>query len=244
MLFGPVSSGASVVGNMIANVNAVGGKNGIGIYLAGPETPDSPGTSNHTITGNVIKNCEGSAIGNGGLNNDIVISGNVIQNTNSVVPAAAIQLTDATRILITGNTITETSQNPAIAMAGSSDNWQILQNSLSGTGLNPLSLSRSGSTVINNSGYNPVGNITNPWPKHGGDLTNNVAAGDASPQSGTSYTVRHSAKTIVVTGGDLSQIAINGINIGLTAGVFKLGVGETIAVTYDKLVPTTAVFAE
>ena len=244
MLFGPVSSGASVVGNMIANVNAVGGKNGIGIYLAGPETPDSPGTSNHTITGNVIKNCEGSAIGNGGLNNDIVISGNVIQNTNSVVPAAAIQLTDATRILITGNTITETSQNPAIAMAGSSDNWQILQNSLSGTGLNPLSLSRSGSTVINNSGYNPVGNITNPWPKHGGDLTNNVAAGDASPQSGTSYTVRHSAKTIVVTGGDVSHIAINGINSGLTAGVFKLGVGETIAVTYDKLVPTTAVFAE
>src|SRR6516162_3408222 len=191
MLFGPVSSGALVVGNMIANVKAIGGKNGIGIYLAGPETPDSPGTSNHTITGNVIKNCEGSAIGNGGLNNDIVISGNVIQNTNSVVPAAAIQLTDATRILITGNSITETALNPAIAMAGNSDHWQIVQNSFTGTGPNPVSLSRSGSAVVNNSGYNPVGNITNPWPAHGAELTNNVVAGNANPQSGTSYTVRH-----------------------------------------------------
>jgi hypothetical protein len=153
-------------------------------------------------------------------------------------------LTDAARILITGNSITETALNPAIAMAGSSDNWQIFQNSLSGTGPNAVSLSRSGSVVANNSGYNPVGNITNPWPAHGGELTNNVAAGNANPQSGTSYTVRHSAKTIVVAGGHVSQIAINGINSGLTAGVFKLGLGETIAVTYDMLVPTTAVFAE
>jgi len=244
MLFGPVSSGALVVGNMIANVKAIGGKNGIGIYVAGPETPDWPGTSNHTINGNVIKNCEGSAIGNGGLNNDTVISGNVIENTNSVVSAAAIQLTDAARILITGNSITETALNPAIAMAGSSDNWQMFQNSFSATGPNPVSLSRSGSAVANNSGYNPVGNITNPWPAHGGELTNNVAAGSPSPQSGTSYTVRHSAKTIVVSGGHVSQIAINGINSGLTAGVFKLGLGETIAVTYDPLVPTTAVFAD
>jgi hypothetical protein len=229
---------------MIANVKAVGGKNGIGIYVAGPETPDSPGTSNHTITGNVIKNCEGSAIGNGGLNNDIVITGNAIENTNSLVSAAAIQLTDATRILITGNTITETTINPAIAMAGNSDNWQIVQNSLNGTGPNAVSLSRSGSEVLNNSGYNPVGNITNPWPAHGGDLTNNVTGGNASPQSGTTYTVRHTAKTILVTGGHVSQIAINGINSGLTSGVFKLGLGETIAVTYDMLVPTTAIFAE
>jgi hypothetical protein len=36
----------------------------------------------------------------------------------------------------------------------------------------------------------------------------------------------------------VSQIAINSINSGLTAGVFKLGLGETIAVTYDTLVPT------
>jgi hypothetical protein len=76
-----------------------------------------------TITGNVIKKCEGSAIGNGGLNNDIVISGNVIENTNSVVSAAAIQLTNAARILITGKTITETALNPAIAARHQVDTW-------------------------------------------------------------------------------------------------------------------------
>ena len=56
--------------------------------------------------------------------------------------------------------------------------------------------------------------------------------------------MRHSPKTIVVTGGDLSLITINGVDTGLIAGVFKLGIGETIAVTYDRLIPTSAVFAE
>ena len=152
--------------------------------------------------------------------------------------------TDATRILITGNNITETALNPAIAMAGSSDNWQIVQNSLSTTGPDVVSLSRSASVTANNSGYNPVGSVPDPWPKQGSELTNNVVSGNSSPQSGTSYTVRHSAKTIVVAGGDVSQILINGANIGLTAGAFKLGVGETIAIAYDALVPATAVFAE
>jgi hypothetical protein len=244
MLFGPVSSGASIVGNMVANVKAIGSTSGTGIYFAGPETLGEPATSNHTVTGNVIKNCEGSAIANGGLNTDIVISGNIIENTNSVVPGAAIQLTDAKRILITGNNFSETVPNAAIAMAGNSDNWQITQNYLDDSATDPVSLLGAGSVVINNAGYNPVGNIPDPWPASGGDLTNEVSGGSPNPQSGTVYTVRHSPKTIVVTGGDLSQISINGVDTGLTAGVFKLGIGETIVVTYDTLIPTSAIFAE
>jgi Right handed beta helix region/Pectinesterase len=244
MLFGPVSSGASIIGNMIANVKAIGSTSGTGIYFAGPETPGAPATSNHTVTGNVIKNCEGSAIANGGLNSDIVISGNIIDNTNSVVPGAAIQLTDARRILITGNNISETVQNAAIAMAGNSDNWQITQNYLENNATGPVSLHGTGSVVINNAGYNPVGAILAPWPASGGDLTNDVIAGSPNPQSGTAYTIRHSPKTIVVTGGDVSQITINGVDTGLIGGVFKLGIGETIAVTYGALAPTTAIFAE
>ena len=157
MLFGPVSSGASIVGNMVANVKAIGSTSGTGIYFAGPESPGEPATSNHTITGNVIKNCDGSAIANGGLNTDIVISGNIIENTNSVVPGAAIQLTDAERILITGNNFSETVPNAAIAMAGNSDNWQITQNYLDDSATDPVSLRGAGSVVINNAGYNPVG---------------------------------------------------------------------------------------
>jgi hypothetical protein len=244
MLFGPVSSGATIAGNMIANVTAQpGGTLGAGIHLAGPETPGSMATSNHTITGNVIKNCDGSAITNGGLNSDIVISGNVIENTNSVVPGAAIPLADATRVLITGNNIGGTGQNPAIAMLGSSDDWRIVQNYFSNGGSSPLSLRGTGSVLTTNFGYNPVGAIPDPWPANGGDLINNVTAGNPSPQSGTVYTVRHTPKTIIVTGGTVSQITINELNTGLVAGVFKLGIGETIAINYD-VAPTTAIFAE
>jgi hypothetical protein len=244
MLFGPVSSGALIVGNMIANVQAIEGTAGTGIYFDGPDASGGPATatSNHTITGNVIKNCDGSAIANDKQNSDIVISGNIIKNTNSVVSGAAIQLVDAENILITGNNISGTAPNAAITMAGTSDNWQITQNYLEENA--DVSLSGTGSVVINNAGYNPVGTIPDPWPASGGDLTNDITAGNPNPQSGTVYTVRHSPKTIVVTGGEVSQININGMDTDLTAGVFKLGIGETIAVTYDTEIPNSAVFAE
>jgi len=232
MIFGPASSGAVISGNMIANVQAVGGKQGWGIYF------DSQGTSNHAVTGNVIKNCAGPAIGNGGGNNDVVIQGNVIQNVNSVVAGAAIQLSDAARILISGNNIAE--QGQAIAMRGSSDDWRIVNNHLGGG----LTLTGAGSTVLNNSGYNPVGVISSPWPSNGTDLTNNVTAGSAAPHSGTAYKNRHTAKTITVSGGNVSQILINGAAAGAKSGAFKLGVGEMIAITYSGSAPTTQVFAE
>ncbi len=236
MIFGPVSSGAVISGNMIASVKAIpGGKAGTGIYF------DSAGTSNHSVTGNVIKNCEGPAIDNGGSNNDIVISGNTIQNVSSVVQGAAIQMRNATRILISGNNISSSAQGPAIAMLGSSEDWQIMGNNL---GVNGATLVGLGSIITNNLGYNPVGSISSPWPSSGTDLTNNVVSGSTAPQSGTPYTVRHTPKTIVVTGGDVSQIVINGANAGSTAGTFKLAVGETIAITYSASAPTTAVFAE
>jgi hypothetical protein len=172
-----------------------------------------------------------------------VISGNVIEDTNSVVPGAAIQLSGATRVLVTGNNINGTGPNPAIAMLGTSDDWQINQNCLSNVGTEPVALRGKNSAVINNFGYNPFGAITNPWPATGGDLTNNVAGGSPDPQSATAYTVRHTPKTIVVTNGTVLQIAINGADTGLTAGVFKLGIGETIAISYADA-PTTAIFAE
>jgi hypothetical protein len=237
MIFGPVSSGAVISGNMIANVKAiVGNKAGTGIYF------DSDGTSNHSITGNVIKNCEGSAVEGGGSNNDIVIGANVIANVNAVVPGAAIQLRNAARALISGNNIRAGVSGRAIEMLGSSDDWQILGNHFGGG--SGVTIAGTGSVVANNFGYNPVGQIVNPWPSSGADLTNNVASGSPDPQSATVYTVRHTPKTIVVSGGDVSQILINGTVSGSTAGAFKLGVGETIAITYNASVPSTVVFAE
>jgi hypothetical protein len=237
MIFGPVSSGAVISGNMIANVTAIqGNAAGTGIYF------DSAGTSNHSVTGNVIKNCDGSGVANGGSNNDIVITGNIIENVNILVRGAAIQLTNAARVLISGNNIGGSPQGPAIAMSGTSDDWRIVGNHLSGG--QGITLAGIGSVVVNNFGYNPVGSVVNPWPSNGTDLTNNQAQGNAAPDSGTVYTVRDTPKTIVVTGGDVSQILINGADAGSVAGTFKLGVGETISTTYNASAPVTLVFAE
>jgi hypothetical protein len=220
---------------MIVNVKAIGNKEGVGIFFA------SQGTSNHCVTGNVIKNCEGSAILNGGSNGNIVIQGNMIQNVNSIVAGAAIQLSDALRVLVAANNIDAQAPGSAIAMQGVSDNWRVVDNHLGSGG---LVLAGAGSTVLNNFGYNPVGRLPKPWPSGGGDLTNNVTSGNAAPQSGVAYTVRHTPKTVAVSGGDVSQIVVNGAAAGSKAGAFKLGVGETIAITYGTSAPAAEVFAE
>ena len=126
-------------------------------------------------------------------------------------------------------------------MKGSSKNWHIANNSFAQNNNDsptPLSVD---STVINNLGYNPVGMIPSPWHPSG-DLTNE-GGGSADPVSGKLYTVRQSPKTIIITGGTVAQIEIDGTPIGLTAGVFKLGIGETIAVSYS-LTPTSKIAAD
>jgi Right handed beta helix region len=229
------SDGATITGNLIAGVQSIEGTLGIGIHL------DSSGTSRHTITGNVIKQCEGSAIRGEGGNNDVVVSGNVIDATNLVVPDASIVFHNAERITITGNKILNNLTGSPIGMKGSSNDWHIANNSFAQNNddsPSPLSID---STVINNSGYNPVGIIADPW-RPTGDLTND-GGGSADPVSGRLYTVRQSPKTIIITGGAVTQIEIDGTPTGLSAGVFKLGIGETIAVTYDSL-PTGKVVAD
>jgi hypothetical protein len=229
------SDGATIAGNMIAGVKSVAGALGIGIEL------DSSGTSRHTITGNMIKQCEGSAIVAEGGNNDVVVSGNVIDGTNSAVPDACIVFHSAERVIITGNKIINNQTGGPIGMKGSSKNWLIAGNSFAQNSNNTPAPLSTDSTVINNSGYNPLGIISNPW-QPGGDLTNE-GGGSASPVSGRLYTVRQSPKTIIITGGVVTQISIDGTPTGLAAGVFKLGIGETIAVTYSAT-PTSKVSAD
>jgi len=229
------SDGATITGNLIAGVRAIDGTLGIGIHL------DSSGTSRHTITGNVIKQCEGSAIRGEGGNNDVVVSGNVIDGTNSVAADASIVFHSAERVTITGNKILNNQSGSPIGMKGSSKNWHIADNSFaqnSDDSPGPLSID---STVIHNSGYNPVGPITNPWLPTG-HLTND-GGGSGDPVSGKLYTVRQSPKTIVIAGGAVTKIEIDGTLTGLPAGVFKLGIGETIAVTYTS-VPASKVVAD
>jgi hypothetical protein len=229
------SDGATITGNMIAGVKSVAGTLGMGIHL------DSSGTSRHTIAGNVIKQCEGSAIVGEGGNSDVVVSGNVIDGTNAAVPDASIVFHSAERVTITGNKILNNQTGSPIGMKGNSANWLIAGNFFAQNNNNspaPLSVD---STVINNPGYNPVGIIANPWHPNGA-LTND-GGGSPNPVSGRLYTVRQSPKTIIIAGGAVTQISIDGTPTGLPAGVFKLGIGETIAVTYSST-PTNKVSAD
>ena len=220
---------------MIAEVKSAAGTLGIGIDL------DSSGTSRHTITGNVIKQCEGAAIVGEGGNSDVVVSGNMIDGTNSAVPDASIVFHSADRVTIIGNKILNNQTGSPIGMKGSSKDWHITGNSFAQNASNAPAPLSADSTVVDNSGYNPVGTIANPWHSSG-ELTND-GGGSHDPVSGRVYTVRQSPKTIIISGGTVTQIAIDGTPTGLPAGAFKLGIGETIAVTYSAT-PTSGVSAE
>jgi hypothetical protein len=227
------SDGATITGNLIAGVKSAAGAEGVGVFL------DSSGTSRHTITGNVIKQCEGSAIRGAGGNNDVVVSSNVIDGTNLVVPGASISFDSGERIVITGNKIINNRTGRPIEMVGSSQGWHIADNCFDQNNNNSPSPITVDTTVLHNSGYNPVGIIANPWSASG-DLTNG-GGGSLNPTSGQRYTVRQSPKTIIITGGKVTGIEIDGTPTSLSAGVFKLGIGETIAVTYIGSPPTSKV---
>ncbi|HEX8874126.1 MAG TPA: right-handed parallel beta-helix repeat-containing protein [Nitrosospira sp.] len=234
------SDGATITGNMISGVKSVtdrSGKDslGIGIFL------DSSGTSRHTITGNVIKQCEGSAIAGAGNNSDIEVSGNVIDGTNLKVSGASISFDNAARITISGNKIINNKTGRPIEMKGTSEDWHIADNFLAQNKDNSPAPLSNDATVINNAGYNPVGIVASPWHPNG-DLTND-GGGSTVPTSGKVYTVRQTPKTIIVTQGDVTEIAIDGMVTGLSAGVFKLGIGETIALDYQSA-PATKVWVD
>ena len=235
LIFHAGSGGATITGNMIAGVKSVAGALGVGIHL------DSSGTSRHTIAGNVVKQCEGSAIVGEGGNNDVVVSGNVVDGTNLVVANASIVFHSAERITIIGNKIINNLTGGPIGMKGSSTDWLITGNSFAQNSSNSPTPLSADSTVVNNSGYNPVGTIALPWHPNG--VLTNDGGGSADPVSGRLYTVRQSPKTIIIAGGPGTQITIDGTPTGLSAGVFKLGTGETIAVTYASP-PTSHVSAD
>ena len=72
--------------------------------------------------------------------------------------------------------------------------------------------------IINNIGYNPVGNFTAP----------------SVPASGSAYTNEYGYPCMVsVYGGTVSAIAIDGVDTGQTYGAFVVAPSETITLTYS-----------
>lgn len=75
-----------------------------------------------------------------------------------------------------------------------------------------------GMVLALNQGYNPVGLLTAP----------------SIPTSGTALTNPFPVTVqVIVTGGTVSNIAINGTDTGLTSGMVLLGPGQTITLTYS-----------
>lgn len=99
--------------------------------------------------------------------------------------------------------------------------------------------------LLNNVGYNPVGALTNPFPTSGAGNIGNVAQAAAVPASTTVQTVVNTPKTIIMTGGVVTVVAINGTTLDTSAGnyIFKLGLGETFSITYS-VAPTISVYCE
>lgn len=101
---------------------------------------------------------------------------------------------------------------------------------------------KGNSLLRDNPGYNPVGAITNPFTASTGDIRP-ASAAQANPTSATTYTNRLTPKTVLITGGTITAIVIDGTSTTLSQGVFKLGIGETYSVTFTGS-PTSKVYSE
>lgn len=191
-----------------------------------------------TIVGNKMVDCANHAV-YGDTNNDhsIVVGNNIINCDSS---DGNVRFNNGDDIIICNNRFRDGPNRP-IQLGTSGTNFVIIGNDFTGMSNTSPSLLGTGHRVENNIGYNPVGTVSTPFPATAG-VVSNVAAAQSVPTSNTVYTIAWSPKTIIISGGTVSSIAINGVTTGLTAGVFKLHVGETINVTHSSN-PTVTVYA-
>lgn len=89
----------------------------------------------------------------------------------------------------------------------------------------------NGTSIHSNIGYNPVGYNANPFT---GSTLKLLDYGDnATMTSGWTYTNQGSPKTFYVSGGTVTDIAVNGESIGLTSGTIQLQPGDNFSITFS-----------
>lgn len=216
---GGLASGTIISGCQIEGVIAAGNP-GDGIYL-------DTNIVAAIITGNRIQDCVAHGITGNTGNNDIVIQANVLKNCDG---DAQIKL-NGTNVLVQGNRIRD-GVLPLI-MTGSAETWNIQDNDFSNNTSNVPTLIGTASLVENNTGYNPVGVMTNPFTAGAGNITNSSAA-QAAPASGATYTCRYTEKSVTMLLGTTSNITIDGLSIANPTGYanFVMKPGETFSLTY------------
>ena len=95
--------------------------------------------------------------------------------------------------------------------------------------------------IEGNQGYNPVGAIANPYSVGAGPL-DDTAKVQAFPSSNTNYTVAASPKFIIIYGGTVTSISIDGVITGLTSGSFYLTPKQVLNVVWT-VQPSSVVYA-
>lgn len=204
------------------------------------------------ITGNTINNTDGPAGINvfgiyiGGGTHDLVTN-NYLLNVRD----RGIYVT-ATYSKITGNTIVD-NLGVHLMWHGIQEvapgNYNIIQdNWIEGLTGSAMVIAGANTTIRNNQGYNPLGNIATPWSNGAGNLSDAAGALD-NPVSDALYTVTNSPKLVILTNcGGISAVQIDGTTLtGITTHdpqVYQLSPGQTIHVVWAVTTPHGEVYAQ
>lgn len=197
------------------------------------------------VAGNVVARTDGSCIVGNGNQTGVIVRNNLCKENSLRGSNASIKFSaPAGAIDITGNRIQDNASGAAPVDISSGDGHRIVGNSFfNNSRMNP---GWSGATtlVYGNVGYHP-GNTSNPWIA-AGELRANVGGGGTTdPAAATTYTVGSGPCTILIRGGTITNIFVNGNTFTSTAGdyLLKMGPGDTIRIQHAGA-PTTRVFWE
>ena len=85
-----------------------------------------------------------------------------------------------------------------------------------------------GGVVSGNPGYNPRGILSNPFSGNSQYIVDN--GDNATVSLGWTYTNSESCKEVIISGGNVTAVTLNGHLTGLTSGSFYLAAGNTIKI--------------
>ena len=211
-----------ITGNIISN-----GANG-GIELFGART---------SVTNNKIVNCINNGIFIASASN--LVEGNTVKDCWSMIEIAGVNYN-----IITGNTIFGGDYcqiDPgSIGTIWSNNNYDVTD---------PINIklinSGTNTTISFNNGYNPVGEIADPFLGNGKSILDS-GGNNATLTSNWVYTNLGSTKTIYLGGGIVTAIKQNGITLYTTATTCTLILqpGDTFSVTFSSAPTTFKVFGQ
>jgi parallel beta-helix repeat protein len=206
---------------------------------------------NNIVIGNIVRGSGASGICISTSNNNVV-SGNFCtensQETGNTYDDILIEGSD--RNNVEGNVCRAGAlvKKPQYGINITSGTGNMLtDNDLYNDGFGTGTLRDAGTATItvSNRGYNPKGNVANPYPVAAGNLSDSAAA-QAFPTSATNYTVSESPKLITIYGGTITSVSIDGVATGQAGAAsfaaYRLEPGQVLNVVWT-VQPSSVVYA-